>query len=120
MSFKVNLVGHSKFDNPIFFKKGNYINLFFDFRSLQFTFVDISVCDFFINGGCSFKQPKIVVFSLFNSVNCNLCFVFYNSKNLNCIGALSFFKDWSSDFGHAETGNGAKKRVVLQREFFSL
>ena len=27
---------------------------------------------------------------------------------------------WSSDFGHAETGNGAKKRVVLRREFFSL
>ena len=28
--------------------------------------------------------------------------------------------NWSSDFGHAETGNGAKKRVVLRREFFSL
>ena len=26
--------------------------------------------------------------------------------------------NWSSDFGHAETGNGAKKRVVLRREFF--
>ena len=31
----------------------------------------------------------------------------------------SFLKsNWSSDFGHAETGNGAKKRVVLRREFF--
>ena len=30
-----------------------------------------------------------------------------------------FFKsNWSSDFGHAETGNGAKKRGVLRREFF--
>ena len=28
--------------------------------------------------------------------------------------------NWSSDFGHAETGNGAKKRVVLRREFFPL
>ena len=58
--------------------------------------------------------------------------IFYNSKNLNCIGALSFFlrsvhtfswflkSNWSSDFGHAETGNGAKKRVVLRREFFLL
>ena len=26
----------------------------------------------------------------------------------------------SSDFGEAETGNGAKKLVVLRREFFSL
>ena len=46
---------------------------------------------------------------------------FYNSKNLNCIGALSFFlrfvhtfswflkSNWSSDFGHAETGSGVKK-----------
>ena len=44
---------------------------------------------------------------------------------MNCIGALSFFKicshifmilksNWSGDFGHAETGNGAKKRVVFQ------
>ena len=29
--------------------------------------------------------------------------------------------NWSSDFGHAvETGNGAKKRVVLRREIFLL
>ena len=59
-----------------------------------------------------------------------LLLVFYNSKNLNCIGALSFFlrsvhifswflkSNWSSDFGHAETGNWAKKRVVLRREIF--
>ena len=56
--------------------------------------------------------------------------VFYNSKNLNCIGVLSFLRsvhtfsflksNLSSYFGHAETGNGAKKRVVLRREFFSL
>ena len=53
---------------------------------------------------------------------------FCNSKNLNCIGALSFVhsfsrflkSNWSSDFGHAETGSGAKKRVVLRREIFSL
>ena len=61
-----------------------------------------------------------------------LLLVFYNSKNLNCIGALSFFlssvhtfsgflkSNWSSDFGHAETGSGAKKQVVLRREIFSL
>ena len=58
-----------------------------------------------------------------------LLLVFYNSKNLNCIGALSFFKicshvfmilksNWSSDFGHAETANGAKNRVLLRHEFF--
>ena len=57
--------------------------------------------------------------------------VFYNSKNLNCIGALSFLKicshifmifevKLSSDFGHDETGRGAKRRVVLRREIFSL
>ena len=28
--------------------------------------------------------------------------------------------NWSGDFGHAETGNGAKKRVVLRSEFVSL
>ena len=60
-----------------------------------------------------------------------LLLVFYNSKNLNCIGALSFFKicshiflifesNWSSDFGQAETGCGVKKRVVLWREIFVL
>ena len=42
---------------------------------------------------------------------------FYHSKNLKCIGALSF---WSSDFGHAETRSGAKKRVVLRRKIDSL
>ena len=26
--------------------------------------------------------------------------------------------NWSSDFGHAETGSEAKKRVDLRREFF--
>ena len=34
---------------------------------------------------------------------------------------LWFLKsNWSSDFGHAETGSGAKKRVVLRRDIFSL
>ena len=28
--------------------------------------------------------------------------------------------NWSTDFGSAETGNGAKKRVVSLREIFSL
>ena len=52
-----------------------------------------------------------------------LLLVLYNSK-------LSFLKDlfthfydfksnWSSDFGHAETGSGAKKPVVLRPAFFS-
>ena len=27
---------------------------------------------------------------------------------------------WSSDFGHAERGNGAKKRVVFNPEIFAL
>ena len=66
---------------------------------------------------------------------------FYNSKNLNRIGSrrvvsgilpamfflrsvhkISWFlkSNWSSDFGHAETGSGAKKRVVLRREIFSI
>ena len=55
---------------------------------------------------------------------------FLNSKT-NCIGVLSFlwsdhtfswfFKSsWSSCFGHIETGSGAKKRVVLRREVFTL
>ena len=56
---------------------------------------------------------------------------FHNSKSKNCVGALSLLRsvhtvslslksNWSSDFGHAETGSGAKKRVVLRREIFSL
>ena len=55
--------------------------------------------------------------------------IVYNSKILNCIEALSFLRsvhtfswflssNWSSDFGHAETGNGEKKRVALRQEFF--
>ena len=28
--------------------------------------------------------------------------------------------NWSSDFGHSETGNGAKKRVVLRLKIFFL
>ena len=53
-----------------------------------------------------------------------LCFC--NSKNLNCIGALSFLKicsqssNWSSHFDLTETGKRAKKRVVLRRGFLSL
>ena len=36
-------------------------------------------------------------------------------------GAVRFLKsNWSGDFGHAETGNGAQKRVILPREIFSL
>ena len=69
---------------------------------------------------------------LFNSHTAGaiICFllVFYNSKNLNCIEALSFFSrsvltflksNWSSDFGHAETKR-SEKRVVWRREIFSL
>ena len=69
------------------------------------------------------KRPNI-----FNYISPNSPNVFYNSMNLNCIGALSFSvhtflwflkSNWSSDFGHAETGSGAKrKRVVLPRELF--
>ena len=41
---------------------------------------------------------------------------------LRSVHTFSFFleSNWSGDFGHAETGNGAKKRVVLSREFVSL
>ena len=58
--------------------------------------------------------------------------IFYNSKILNCFGALSFFlrsvhtfslfleSNWSGDFDHAETRSGVKKRVVLRRELFAL
>ena len=31
---------------------------------------------------------------------------------------MIFEVNWSSDFGHAETESGAKKLVVLRREFF--
>ena len=39
---------------------------------------------------------------------------------LRSVYTFSWFlkSNWSSDFGHAETGNGAKTRVVLRREFF--
>ena len=57
---------------------------------------------------------------------------FYNSKNLNCIGALSFkicsgfFRlfhaseksNCSGGFYHTEIGKGAKNRVDLERDFF--
>ena len=38
---------------------------------------------------------------------------------LRSVHTFSWFlkSNWSGDFGHAETGNGAKKRVVLRREF---
>ena len=41
---------------------------------------------------------------------------------LRSVHTFSLFlkSNWSSDFGHAETGNGAKMRVVLRREFFLL
>ena len=41
---------------------------------------------------------------------------------LRSVHSFSWFlkSNWSSDFGHAETGNGAKKRVVLRGEIFSL
>ena len=54
---------------------------------------------------------------------------FYNSKDLNYIGALSsdlftIFHDFSEIevilYGHAETGSGAKKRVVLRGKIFLL
>ena len=50
--------------------------------------------------------------------------IFYSSyltKVVSCDGNIhvsSTIENWSSDFGHAETGNGAKKRVVLRRGFF--
>ena len=39
---------------------------------------------------------------------------------LRSVHTISWFfnSNWSSDFGHAGTGSGAKKRVVLRREFF--
>ena len=53
----------------------------------------------------------------------------YNSKDLNCIGALSlkicshilmiFEVKLEYLFGHAKTGSWAKKWVILWREFFS-
>ena len=33
---------------------------------------------------------------------------------------MILLSNWSSDFGHAETGSGVKKRVVLRREVCSL
>ena len=83
------------------------------------------------------KNRIVLVLCLFNSRTAiegamiGLLLVFYNTKNLNCTGALSFLRsvyifsyflksNGSSDFGQAETGNEAKKRVVLRREIFSL
>ena len=43
--------------------------------------------------------------------------VFYNSKNLSCIGALSFLKDL---FDHTEIVKGAKNREGLKRDFFKI
>ena len=39
---------------------------------------------------------------------------------LRSVHTFSWFlkSNWSSDFGHAETGNGAKKRVVLRRDIY--
>ena len=60
----------------------------------------------------------------------SLLLIYYNSKNLNCFGALFFLRSvhtfsWflksncSSDFGHAETGSGAKKRFCGVKIFCS-
>ena len=46
-------------------------------------------------GGFSFKQANNVVL-IFNSLHFNSVFLllcYHNSKNLNCIGALSFLRD---------------------------
>ena len=79
----------------------------------------------FIGGGDNYYQLTSVSFSicilrhasLFRSYSGNLPAMFLRS-----VHTFSWFlkSNWSGDFGHAETGNGAKKRVVLRREIFSL
>ena len=48
--------------------------------------------------------------------------LYWGAVFLRSVHAFPWFlkANWNNDFGHAETGNGAKKRVVLRREFFSL
>ena len=48
--------------------------------------------------------------------------LFWGAVFLRIVYAFSCFlkSNWSSDFGHAETGSGAKKRVVLRSEIFAL
>ena len=47
-------------------------------------------------------------------------FELYWGGFLRSVCTLSCFlrSNWSTAFGHAETGSGAKKRVVLRREMF--
>ena len=82
-------------------------------------------------------SPFEVSFCLLNekSLNCTpelvlLCFLQFKEFELywgavfflGSVHTFSWFlkSNWSGDFGHAKTGNGVKKRVVLRREFFSL
>ena len=82
--------------------------------------------------GCSCKFFRCFLIAIISLSTAIIWVFFYNSKNLNCIGALSFSlrsvytfswflkSNWRSDFGHAKTGSGAKERMVLRREMFSL
>ena len=101
-------------------------------------FVRLRQSSLFLDSHCDQKWLSQVFCLVFeNSLTCTsglvLLYFFYNSKNLNCIGVLSFFlrsvhtfswflkSIWISDFDHAETGSGAKKWVVLRNEnFFAL
>ena len=96
----------------------------FSFFTIQRTWIVLVRCLFYSCEALSWAELYILRCSWFfcNWKN------FYNSKNLICFGALSFlrsvhtfmifevkFKLW---FWSRETGNGAKKRVVLRREVF--
>ena len=89
--------------------------------------LDFRACRLFCHRKCD--RFSLLIAALIFSAGYYSAPFFYNLKNLICIGVLSFFKicshifmifksNWSSDFGHTETGSGRKKRVVLQLEFF--
>ena len=88
-------------------------------------------CFFSFFWSCFFRNSfynSLIVRSMFSCLFSQLNFFELYVRNclamffLKCVHTFSWFlkSNWSGGFGHAETGSGVKKRVVLRREFFSL
>ena len=61
---------------------------------------------------------KNLFFSISSVISIPIMLIGINGGYFPAICRECLKSNWSSDFGHAETGNGAKKRLVLRREFF--
>ena len=93
----VQFLGNSIFNNSFFFRR-NELNCFLPvyFGRFAICFVDVLVFVLFVIRGYYFKKADIVVFSCFNSLNCNsefvlLCFFTSSTENLFRFTSFSYF-----------------------------